>query len=128
MSRVVISKRKERGVERRKGREFLHKHELLKLKKEGKICMLNTNAPCEKCIDCYLYGFAAGGNGAQKSRVFTDDAYSLGSAAQIAAKRTFNATFDNGTMRNPETGKATRNIKRDHYVRPQALFLDIDTP
>jgi len=125
--RVVISKRKQTAVERRKGREFLHKHELLKLNKEGKICMLNTNAPCEKCIDCYLYGFAAGGNGAQKSRVFTDDAYSLGSAAQIAAKRTFNATFDNGTMRNPETGEASRSINRDEYVRPQAHFLDIET-
>ncbi len=125
--RIVISKRKQTAVERRKGREFLHKHELLKRNDKGEICMLNTNAPCEKCVDCYLYGFAAGGNGAQKSRVFTDDAYSLGSAAQIAAKRTFNATFDNGTMRNPETGVASRSINKDEYVRPQAHFLDIET-
>lgn len=67
--RVVISKRKQTAVERRKGREFLHKHELLKHNKEGKLCMLNTNAPCEKCIDCYLYGFAAGGNGAPSTRL-----------------------------------------------------------
>ncbi len=125
--RVVISKRKQTAVERRKGREFLHEHGLLKSNKEGKICMLNTNAPCEKCIDCYLYGFAAGGNGAQKSRVFTDDAYSLGTVAQIAARRTFNATFDNGTMRNPETGEASRSINKDEYVRPQSHFLDIET-
>ena len=125
--RIVISKRKQTAVERRKGREFLHKHDLLKKNKDGNICMLNTNAPCEKCIDCYLYGFAAGGNGAQKSRVFTDDAFSLGSVAQIAARRTFNATFDNGTMRNPVTGEASRSINKDEYVRPQAHFLDIET-
>jgi CRISPR-associated protein Csc2 len=124
--RVVISKRKQTAVERRKGREFLHEHGLLKNNKDGKICMLNTNAPCEKCIDCYLYGFAAGGNGAQKSRVFTDDAYSLGTVAQVAARRTFNATFDNGTMRD-ETGEASRSINKDEYVRPQTHFLDIET-
>src|SRR5258708_13562755 len=108
--RVVISKRKQTAVERRKGREFLHDHGLLKNNKDGKICMLNTNAPCEKCIDCYLYGFAAGGNGAQKSRVFTDDAYSLGTFAQLSSRLTSNATFDNGTMRTPETGEASRSI------------------
>lgn len=125
--RVVISKRKQTAVERRMGREFLNKHELLRKNKEGKICMLNTNAPCEQCIDCFLYGFAAGGGGAQKSRVFTDDAYSLGSVAQVAARRTFNATYDNGTMRNPETGEASRSINKDEYVRPQTHFLDIET-
>jgi len=125
--RVVISKRKQTAVERRMGREFLNKHGLLGKNKEGKICMLNTNAPCEQCIDCFLYGFAAGGGGAQKSRVFTDDAYSLGSVAQIAARRTFNATYDNGTMRNPETGEASRSINKDEYVLPQTHFLDIET-
>ncbi len=125
--RVVISKRKQTAVERRMGREFLNRHELLRQNKEGKLCMLNTNAPCEHCIDCFLYGFAAGGGGAQKSRVLTDDAYSLGSVAQIAARRTFNATFDNGTMRNPDTGEASRSINKDEYVRPQTHFLDIET-
>jgi CRISPR-associated protein Csc2 len=125
--RVVLSKRKQTAVERRTGREFLNKHELLRTNKEGKICMLNTNAPCEHCIDCFLYGFAAGGGGAQKSRVMTDDAYSIGSVAQIADRRTFNATFDNGTMRNPDTGDASRSINKDEYVRPQTHFLDIET-
>jgi CRISPR-associated protein Csc2 len=125
--RVVLSKRKQTAVERRMGREFLNKHELLRKNKDGKLCMLNTNAPCEQCIDCFLYGFAAGGGGAQKSRVFTDDAYSIGSVSQIAARRTFNATYDNGTMRNPETGEASRSINKDEYVRPQTHFLDIET-
>ncbi len=75
--RVVISKRKQTAVERRQGREFLNRHELLQKNKDGKTCMLNTNAPCEQCVDCFLYGFAAGGGGAQKSRVLTDESYSL---------------------------------------------------
>src|SRR5262249_15019644 len=45
----------------------------------------------------------------------------------IAARRTFNATFDNGTMRNPDTGEASRSINKDEYVRPQTHFLDIET-
>jgi CRISPR-associated protein Csc2 len=125
--RIVISKRKQTAVERRMGREYLNKHGLLKKNKEGRICMLNTNAPCEQCIDCLLYGFAAGGAGAQKSRVITDEAYSIDTSAQVAARRTFNATYDNGTMRNPETGEASRSINKDEYVRPQTHFLDIET-
>ena len=128
----MISKRKQTAVERRTGREFLREHDLLKRKldkgKEGPICMLNTNQPCERCIDCYLYGFAAGGGGAQKSRVLTDDAYSLGAVSQVSDRRTFNATFDNGTMRNPETGQPSTSINEDEYVRPQTHFLDIETP
>lgn len=125
--RVVISKRKQTAVERRTGRELLRDHDLLKNNRDGKICMLNTNAPCEKCIDCYLYGFAAGGGGAQKSRVLTDDAYSLGPVAQVTGRRTFNATFDNGTMRNPDTGQPSTSINEDEYVLPQVHFLDIET-
>jgi CRISPR-associated protein Csc2 len=91
------------------------------------ICMLNTNAPCEECMDCYLYGFAAGGGGAQKSRILTDDAFSLGPVAQVSARRTFNATFDNGTMRNPITHEPSTSINSEEYVLPQTHFLDIET-
>ena len=67
--RVVISKRKQTAVERRSGREVLREHNFLKNDSKGQICALNTNAPCGKCIDCMLYGYAVGGGGAQKSRV-----------------------------------------------------------
>ena len=131
--RVVISKRKQTAVERRTGRDLLREHSLLKKPSAGKnadkyeICMLNTNTPCEQCIDCWLYGFAAGGGGAQKSRVLTDDAFSLGPVAQISARRTFNATFDNGTMRNPLTHEPSTSINSEEYVLPQTHFLDIET-
>src|SRR5437764_8947262 len=85
--RVVISKRKQTAVERRTGREVLREHDLLKKDTKGQICALNTNAPCGKCIDCMLYGYAVGGGGAQKSRVITDDAFSLGPVAQVTGRR-----------------------------------------
>jgi CRISPR-associated protein Csc2 len=130
LRRVVISKRKQTAVERRVGREILREHGLLgmvKAKEELRPCALNTNAPCGKCIDCMLYGYAVGGGGAQKSRVMTDDAYSIAPAAQVTATRTFNATFDNGTMRNPFDGKPSTSINEDEYVLPETHFLDIET-
>ncbi len=130
MRRVVISKRKQTAVERRAGREVLREHGLLKtvvVNKEERPCSLNTNAPCGKCIDCMLYGYAVGGGGAQKSRVMTEDAYSLGPVAQVTGRRTFNATFDNSTMRNPLTGEASTSINEDEYVLPETHFLDIET-
>jgi len=128
--RVVISKRKQTAVERRAGREVLREHGLLKMavvKNVEQICALNTNAPCGQCIDCMLYGYAVGGGGAQKSRVMTEDAYSLGPVAQVTDRRTFNATFDNGTMRNPITGEPSTSINEDEFVLPETHFLDIET-
>ena len=130
LRRVVISKRKQTAVERRTGRELLRESGLLKIaenSKEKNICALNTNAPCGKCIDCMLYGYAVGGGGAQKSRVMTDDAYSIAPVSQVTAKRTFNATFDNSTMRNPFTQEASTSINEDEYVLPETHFLDIET-
>jgi CRISPR-associated protein Csc2 len=126
IQRVVISKRKQTAVERRTGRELLRRHQLLYSTKDG-ICALNRNNPCEKCMDCMIYGYAAGGGGAQKARVITDDAFSLHPVHQILGVKQFNALFDNSTMRDPETGKASSSIGTDEYVKPQAVFLDMET-
>ena len=128
IQRVVISKRKQTAVERRTGRELLRSHELLFAKddKSG-VCSLNRNNPCEKCMDCMIYGYAAGGGGAQKSRVVTDDAFSLHAASSVVDTKQFNALFDNGTMRDPETGKPSHSIGTDEYVKPESIFLDIET-
>jgi len=128
MVRVMISKRKQTAVERRTGRELLREHDMLRAAKGTNVpCALNTNNPCERCIDCLLYGFAVGGGGAQKSRVLTDDAFSLPPASVVTNRHTFNATFDNSTMRNPLTGEASHSIGEDEYVRPETHFLDIET-
>ena len=133
MQRAVITKRKQVAVERRTGRELLRQANLLFYKgglKTGKVeevCALNRNMPCEHCIDCMLYGFAAGGGGAQKSRVMTDDAFSLHPFAKVTAQRTFNGLFDNSTMRDPVDGSPSTSIQSDEYVKPGALFVDMQT-
>lgn len=137
IQRVVISKRKQTAVERRVGREALREHNLLHATadKKGKskdpaskrVCSLNTNNPCEHCIDCMIYGYAAGGGGAQRSRVITDDAFSLHPAPTVVGTRQFNALYDNSTMRDPETGEPSHSIGTDEYVRPETIFLDIQT-
>jgi CRISPR-associated protein Csc2 len=109
------------------GRELLREHELLRLNAKNVVCSLNTNNPCEKCVDCMVYGYAAGGGGAQRSRVITDDAFSLHPAATITGTRQFNALFDNSTMRNPETQEASTSIGTDEYIKPQSFFLDMET-
>jgi len=131
--RVVISKRKQTAVERRTGRELLRANSLLfydKGKPEGKledICALNRNKPCGICADCMIYGYAVGGGGAQKSRVITDDAFSILPYTKVTAKRTFNALYDNNTMRDPITNEPSSSIQEDQYIKPEALFIDMET-
>ncbi|MDI9640699.1 type I-D CRISPR-associated protein Cas7/Csc2 [Geitlerinema splendidum] len=125
--RLVMTKRKQVAPERRKGREFLRSHNLLyTAPKSDAICALNTNAPCEMCIDCFLYGFAAGGEGAQKSRVWTEDAFSVLPATELIGDRTINAIFETGTMRD-EKGNASTALNTSEYIKPGVHFLDIVT-
>jgi CRISPR-associated protein Csc2 len=128
IQRVVISKRKQTAVERRTGRELLrHYDKLFPGNRTGVSCALNRNDPCERCMDCMIYGYAAGGGGAQKSRVVTDDAFSLHDAGMVTATKQFNALYDNSTMRDPETGQPSTSIGTDEYVKPETVFLDIET-
>ncbi len=124
--RLVMTKRKQVAPERRRGREFLRLQELLYPSKDGSLCSLNTNAPCEMCIDCFLYGFAAGGEGAQKSRVWTEDAFSVLPSTELIGDRTINAIFENGTMRD-ENGKASTALNTSEYIKPGVHFLDVVT-
>ena len=65
--------------------------------------------------------------GAQKSRVITDDAFSILPHQTVTAKRTFNALYDNNTMRDPVTGQASSSIQEGEYVKPETLFVDMQT-
>jgi len=130
ISRVTISKRKQTAVERRTGRELLRQHNLLFYtgdRTEENICALNRNKPCAQCADCMIYGYAVGGGGAQKSRVITDDAFSILPYQTVTAKRTFNALYDNNTMRDPVTNQPSSSIQEDEYVKPETLFVDMQT-
>jgi CRISPR-associated protein Csc2 len=124
--RVVMTKRKHTAVERRTGRELLREHGRL-YSKNGSVCSLNTGTSCERCIDCKLYGYAVGGGGAQKSRILTEDAYTILSAAVVSGKRTGNAPYDDGTMRHPETKQPSQAIYEDPYIRPETHFLEVQT-
>ncbi|GET36601.1 type I-D CRISPR-associated protein Cas7/Csc2 [Microseira wollei] len=125
IQRLVMTKRKQVAPERRYGREFLRAHELL-YTKDGSLCALNTNAPCEMCVDCFLYGFAAGGGGAQKSRIWTEDAFSILPATELVGDRTINAIFETGTMRD-EKGNASTALNTSEYIKPGVHFLDVVT-
>lgn len=133
IERLVMTKRKQVAPERRRGREFLRAYDLLrtaKKKDEELICSLNTNAPCEMCVDCFLYGFAAGGGGAQKSRIWTEDAFSLLSATDLIGDRTINGVYENGTMRlrrDDDTDKASTSLNTSEYIKPEVHFLDVIT-
>jgi CRISPR-associated protein Csc2 len=124
--RVVMTKRKQTAVERRTGRELLREHARL-YAKAGSVCSLNTPTSCEQCVDCKLYGYAVGGGGAQKSRVLTEDAFTILSASIVTGKRTGNAPYDDGTMRHPETKQASQAIYEDPYVKPETHFLEVQT-
>lgn len=126
IQRLVMTKRKQVAPERRKGREFLRAESLLYPSKDGTFCSLNTNAPCEMCVDCFLYGFAAGGGGAQKSRIWTEDAFSLLPASELIGDRTINAIFETGTMRD-EKGNASTALNTSEYIKPSVHFLDVVT-
>lgn len=126
VQRLVMTKRKQVAPERRKGREHLRAQDLLRSNKDGLPCALNTNAPCEMCVDCFLYGFAAGGGGAQKSRIWTEDAFSILTAADILGDRTINAIFETGTMRD-EKGNPSTALNTSEYIKPGVHFLDVVT-
>lgn len=130
IARSVISKRKQTAVERRTGREILRKYQLLGKDVKGKFfdCTLNTNSPCEKCPDCMIYGFAVGGAGAQKARVITEDGFSIMPVGTITETRTFNATYDNGTMRSKdEKGQdlVSTSLGSSEYIKPETHYIDI---
>ncbi|MCX6031810.1 MAG: type I-D CRISPR-associated protein Cas7/Csc2 [Chloroflexi bacterium] len=138
ITRALMTKRKQVAVERRIGRELLRDSGLLYFvggQSSGDpsdMCGLNRNKPCGRCIDCYLYGYAVGKGGedigAQKSRVITDDAFSILPASVVTGKRTFSGIFENGTMRDPLTGDPSRSlVPLDPYVKPETHFLEIET-
>jgi CRISPR-associated protein Csc2 len=118
VQRIVITKRKQTAVERRTGREDLRKQGLPCLTDEG-----NSNP---ESVDAYLYGHAVGQDGAQKSRVITEDAFSILSTAQVMGNRTSNKLYDTGTMIDV-TGKQSESLFNSDYVRPETHFLDIET-
>jgi CRISPR-associated protein Csc2 len=124
--RAIISKRKQSAVERRTGREYLRLNDLLFTTKDNSLCALNKNTPCGRCLDCMVNGYAVGDGGAQKSRIIYDNAYSILPFYKVMGVKTFNALYDNGTMRD-ENGKPSSSINEDEYIKPGTVFMDMIT-
>jgi CRISPR-associated protein Csc2 len=89
-------------------------------------CRYNEN-PCGRCPDCVTYGYAIGDSGAEKSKVYSDTAYSLSDHAISHEVRTFNAPGETGTMYDQATGNTSNRINSTEYIKPGVIFPSILT-
>lgn len=124
IKRSVITKRKQTAVERRKGRKFLRG-----LYGEDKYkCLLNEKM-CGQCIDCIVYGSAVGDSkGSIKSRVITDDSYSILPFQSIIKKETFNAPPENSFGMTKKDGTLSSSIQMEvPVIKPEVHYIAIQT-
>jgi CRISPR-associated protein Csc2 len=88
------------------------------------ICDYNVRF-CMQCPDCITYGFAIGDSGSEKSKIYSDTAYSLTSYETSHEAFTLNAPYESGTM--SRHGEVTSRINEQDHVRPQTLFPAVMT-
>ncbi|MCU0493889.1 MAG: type I-D CRISPR-associated protein Cas7/Csc2 [Chloroflexaceae bacterium] len=136
LTRLTIFKRKQTTPERLVGRELLRRYEIISgeahddkakalVDKAGRpICDYNVRF-CMQCPDCVTYGFAIGDSGSEKSKVFSDTAYSITAYESSHEAFTLNAPYESGTM--SREGVVTSRINEQDHVRPQTLFPSIIT-
>lgn len=127
ISRLVMFKRKQVTPERLSGRELLRSLGLTSANKEEKekFCEYNGENFCKKCPDCIIYGFAIGDSGSERSKVYSDSAFSLSPYEQSHRSFTFNAPFEGGTM--SEAGEMRSAINELDHVLPEVLFPTVET-
>ncbi|ELR97242.1 type I-D CRISPR-associated protein Cas7/Csc2 [Gloeocapsa sp. PCC 73106] len=127
LSRLVMFKRKQTTPERLTGRELLRSLNLTTADKEDKekSCEYNGEGSCKKCPDCIIYGFAIGDSGSERSKVYSDSAFSLTAYEQSHRSFTFNAPFEGGTM--SEAGKMRSAINELDHVLPEITFPTVET-
>jgi CRISPR-associated protein Csc2 len=143
ITRITMFKRKQTTPERLVGRELLRRYGLVSAEQapEGKdrksdergvavdtaglpICDYNVDF-CKQCPDCISYGFAIGDAGSEKSKVYSDTAYSLSAFDASHEAFTLNAPYEGGTM--SRKGEVTSRINEQDHVRPQTLFPAVIT-
>lgn len=143
LTRITIFKRKQTTPERLIGRELLRRYGFISAEQapEGKerksddrgvlidgaglpICDYNVEF-CKQCPDCIMYGFAIGDAGSEKSKVYSDTAYSLSAFDVSHEAFTLNAPYEGGTM--SRKGEVTSRINEQDHVRPQTLFPAVIT-
>lgn len=144
ISRITMFKRKQTTPERLIGRELLRRYSFTSAEvsdKEAKskrtddrgvaidsagvpICDYNVDF-CKQCPDCISYGFAIGDAGSEKSKVYSDTAYSISPFDSSHEAFTLNAPYESGTM--SRQGELTNRINEQDHVRPQTLFPSVIT-
>lgn len=126
ISRVVMFKRKQITPERLAGRELLRSLELTSATEgTNNFCEYNGEKSCKKCPDCIIYGFAIGDSGSERSKVYSDSAFSLSAYEQSHKSFTFNAPFEGGTM--SEKGEMRSAINELDHVLPEITFPTVET-
>lgn len=144
ISRITMFKRKQTTPERLIGRELLRRYGFTSAEindKDSKnkaidprgvavdsagvpICDYNVDF-CKQCPDCISYGFAIGDSGSEKSKVYSDTAYSISEFDGSHEAFTLNAPYESGTM--SRQGELTNRINEQDHVRPQTLFPSVIT-
>jgi len=119
--RISMFMRKQTTAERLRGRELLRLHNII-----GDNCRYNES-PCGNCPDCIAYGYAIGDTGAEKSKVFSDSAYSLTEHAISHEVNTFNAPGESGTMYDQASGSTSNRINSTAFIKPGVVFPAITT-
>lgn len=127
ISRLVMFKRKQITPERLSGRELLRSLELTSANatEKDKFCEYNGENSCKKCPDCIIYGFAIGDSGSERSKVYSDSAFSLSPYEQSHRSFTFNAPFEGGTM--SEQGVMRSAINELDHILPEITFPTVET-
>lgn len=127
ISRLVMFKRKQITPERLAGRELLRSLGLTSADSadKDKFCEYNGEGSCKKCPDCIIYGFAIGDSGSERSKVYSDSAFSLSAYEQSHRSFTFNAPFEGGTM--SEKGVMRTAINELDHVLPEITFPTVET-
>ncbi|MEM6281991.1 MAG: type I-D CRISPR-associated protein Cas7/Csc2 [Chloroflexota bacterium] len=119
ITRITLFKRKQTTPERLNGRELLRSMSLM-----PEDCVYNENS-CKQCADCITYGFAVGDGGSEKSKVYSDTAFSLTDYAVSHEVFTLNAPYEDGTM--SKQGQVTSRINQQDHVKPQVFFPAVMT-
>lgn len=124
VSRLVMFKRKQSSPERLTGRELLRSFGIIG--DEGdKVCEYNSEKFCKHCPDCIHYGFAIGDQGAEKSKVLIDSAFSITPYEESHKAFSFNALYEHGTM--TQKGETRSSFGEQDHIVPQVFFPAIET-
>jgi len=127
MTRITLFKRKQTTPERLNGRELLRYYGVLSASEsetDADSCIYNVKA-CRKCPDCIAYGFAIGDGGSEKSKIYSETAFSLTDYGSSHEVFTLNAPFEDGTM--SDKGVVTSRINQQDHVVPGTIFPSVMT-